>query len=68
MVKLIAKRSQTYATRRLTAGDVFEASNRDARILTAIGRAARYVEPDAPVEPVEQQAPVEKPKRQRKDK
>ncbi|MBO9589073.1 hypothetical protein [Devosia sp.] len=39
MKELIAAKSMTYATRRLSAGDLFTASNRDARILTALKRA-----------------------------
>ncbi len=40
MPKLIAKKSFSYATRALRSGDEFEASSRDAKILTTIGRAA----------------------------
>ncbi len=38
-MKLVAIKSMTYATRRLEAGDRFEASLRDARILIAIKKA-----------------------------
>ncbi|WP_242137372.1 MULTISPECIES: hypothetical protein [unclassified Sphingomonas] len=39
MPDLIATRSLRYATRALTAGDPFQASNKDARILVAIKKA-----------------------------
>jgi len=39
MPKLSALKSFSYATRRLLPGDTFEANNRDARILVAIGKA-----------------------------
>lgn len=39
MAELIATRALTYGTRRLTAGDAFQARPRDARILLAIGKA-----------------------------
>lgn len=39
MPKLFATKSFSYATRRLLPGDSFEANNRDARILVAIGKA-----------------------------
>lgn len=41
MSPLIAARPLTYATRRLQAGDVFEAPERDARVLVAIRKAKR---------------------------
>lgn len=47
MVKLIANRSMRYGTRSLTAGDVFDASLKDARLLIAVRRADAYVEPPA---------------------
>lgn len=37
--KMIAARSMTYGTRRLQAGEAFEAPRRDARLLAAMGRA-----------------------------
>lgn len=37
--KLTATRPMRYATRALQAGDEFEASRQDARVLTALGRA-----------------------------
>lgn len=43
-MELIAQKSLRYAGRSLVAGDKFEASDRDARLLKAIGKAA-----DAPV-------------------
>jgi hypothetical protein len=39
MADLIATKSMTYNTRRLMAGDLFQAKPRDARVLTAIGKA-----------------------------
>ena len=39
MQRLIATKSMRYATRRLQAGDVFEAKPRDARLLIAIRKA-----------------------------
>lgn len=45
--KLIALRPLAYATRRLQAGDAFEALPRDARVLKAIGKAREDY--DAPV-------------------
>lgn len=44
MADLIAKKSLRYAGRSLVAGDKFEASAKDAKLLKAIGKAA-----DAPV-------------------
>lgn len=38
-MKLIANKPLTYATRRLLAGDTFEASSRDARLLVGIKKA-----------------------------
>lgn len=52
-VKLVATRQMMYATRRLVAGQPFEASPRDAKILKALKRAV-----DAPAEePPKPQAP-----------
>lgn len=48
MVKLTAKRGMKYGTRRLAPGDVFDARDKDARILTLLGRAAVYIEPPRP--------------------
>lgn len=45
MPSLIATRDFSYATRRLKAGDSFEVSDRDARILVAIKRARAPREP-----------------------
>ena len=49
--KMKALKAMTYATRRLRAGDEFEASRRDARILAAIGRADYAPDPE-PVAPL----------------
>jgi hypothetical protein len=38
---LVATKPFTYATRRMQAGDAFEASDRDARLLLAIKKARR---------------------------
>lgn len=48
MIKLTATRSMKYGTRRLALGDVFDARDKDARILTLLGRAAVYIEPPRP--------------------
>lgn len=48
MIKLTATRSLKYGTRRLAPGDVFDARDKDARILTLLGRAAVYIEPPRP--------------------
>jgi hypothetical protein len=45
MKKMVATKSMTYRTRRLRAGDEFEANRRDARVLTAIGKAKVAAEP-----------------------
>lgn len=50
MVKLIANRAMRYGTRSLTAGDVFDARPKDARVLTLLRRAERYVEPEVAIE------------------
>lgn len=46
-MKMKSLTSHRYAGRRLSAGETFEASRRDARVLTAVGHAK--VEHDAPV-------------------
>jgi hypothetical protein len=45
MKKMVATKSMTYRTRRLCAGDEFEANRRDARVLAAIGKAKAAAEP-----------------------
>lgn len=50
--KLQATRAFTYAGKALVPGDVFDASTRDVRVLTAIGRARRAVIQPAYVAPV----------------
>lgn len=52
--KLQANRGFTYAGKALVAGDKFEATRQDARVLRAVGRASpvaqdAYVAPAAPV-------------------
>ena len=44
-MKMIANKRLTYGTRRLQAGDEFEASPRDARLLAAVSRARLVPEP-----------------------
>lgn len=39
MKKMIAMKSMRYQTRRLRAGDEFDATRTDARVLTALGKA-----------------------------
>jgi hypothetical protein len=46
--QMIASQSMTYATRRLQAGDGFEASRRDAELLKRLGRAT-----EAPADPLD---------------
>ena len=46
--KLIAVKPLTYATRRLLAGDEFEATRTDARVLVAVNRARMMDEPREP--------------------
>lgn len=46
--KLIAVRPLTYATRRLLAGDEFEATRADARVLVAVNRARTMDQPREP--------------------
>ena len=45
MKNLVAKAHFSYATRRLVPGEPFQAKDRDARVLTAIGRAEYAREP-----------------------
>lgn len=42
-IQMVARRDMRYGTRRLKAGDPFEATRADARILTAVKRADPYV-------------------------
>lgn len=48
---LIAKKNFNYRGRRLMAGDRFDAPSRDARVLTAIGRALEEVVVAKPAKP-----------------
>lgn len=50
---MVATKAFRYATRAMMAGDYFEASRRDAKILTAVGKA----EVAKPRQPVEVPAP-----------
>jgi len=45
MQKMIAQSSMRYNTRRLVAGEEFEARPRDARVLAAVGKARPAAEP-----------------------
>jgi len=47
-MKMIATKTLRYGTRSLRAGDEFEASPRDARVLQAIGKAGLPLPPPAP--------------------
>jgi hypothetical protein len=47
---LIATKSLAYASKRYEVGEKFEANNRDARILVAIGKAKLAPADAAPVE------------------
>ncbi|RZL98879.1 MAG: hypothetical protein EOP68_24845, partial [Sphingomonas sp.] len=60
MPDLIATRGMTYATRALQAGDPFQASNQDARILIAIKKARPAAEADvaAPAAPATPATPA----------
>lgn len=63
MVQMTALRSLRYGNRKLTAGDTFSATRRDARVLTAVKHATladpdEVPEPEPPVvEPVVEEAP-----------
>lgn len=47
--KIVASKSMRYGTRMLQAGDTFDAKERDARLLIAIGRAKLAPDEPAPV-------------------
>lgn len=59
-MKLIATKSLKYATRRLQAGDEFDATDMHARILVG-ARKARYSPKQAKVEPPKQEPPKPQP-------
>lgn len=65
---LIASRPLRYNARALLAGQEFHASDRDARLLIALGRADPKGPPPVQVEPIEapvaEPAPLDRPKRQ----
>ena len=70
-VRMKAARSFRYATRMLSAGDEFEASRQDARVLAAIGNATEApvakAKPAPKVEEVEADDAEEvKPRRKRR--
>lgn len=54
MPRLIATQSLRYASRNLRAGEEFDATDGDAKVLCAAGRAA-----DAPPEPIQADAETE---------
>ena len=61
-MKLVATKSMTYNTRRLLPGDVFEARERDARILIGIRKAQASSSPPIPLRgPSQEATPVEDP-------
>lgn len=62
-VQLIARRKVTYANRALRPGESFEASSKDAAILTAIGAAEAAQSVD---EPAAVESESEEPRRQRR--
>ena len=47
-IPMIARKSLRYGTRRLRAGDTFDAARQDARVLTAVGLASEH-KPGKPV-------------------
>jgi hypothetical protein len=59
MARLIATKPMTYATRRLQAGDAFDAPARDARVLLAIRKAKAAGEAAPSPEAPEPPAPAE---------
>jgi len=63
MVRLRATDRISYGGKRQVAGDVFKASQKDARLLIVLKKAEYYVEPPAPVSaPVPAPAPVSMPR------
>lgn len=48
-VQMVASKSMRYGTRRLQAGDMFEADSKDARLLAAIKRATPFVRSPAEI-------------------
>ena len=75
-MKLVCKKPMRYATRSLKAGDDFEATAQDARILLAIGRASMpggFADELEPEEPEDSEEPEEgkaaqKPRRTRRSR
>jgi len=67
MVQMTALRSLRYGNRKLTAGDTFSATRRDARVLTAVKHALPSDPDEAPgPEPVVEPVVEEAPKRRRR--
>ncbi len=63
-MRLIAKKPLRYAGRRCEAGEAFEASSRDAKLLCAIGKAEPADEVPPVDEPAETPEPAAPPRRQ----
>jgi hypothetical protein len=61
-IPMIAAKSLTYGTRRLRAGDTFDASRQDVRVLTAVGLARETNRPPPP--PNTQSAKGDAPRRE----
>ena len=57
MTSLVAAKEFTYATRRLQAGDTFDASARDARVLIAIKKASLPAPASEPAVPEQASKP-----------
>jgi hypothetical protein len=61
-IPMIASKVLTYGTRRLRAGDTFEATPQHARVLTAVGLARETARISVPApKPVSKPAPVRPP-------
>ena len=60
-VKMVAARPMSYATRRLRAGDEFDAAGKDARVLAAVGLAKATVKGGEVKTRKKAKARVEKP-------
>lgn len=56
-MRLTAKRELRYAGRQVRAGEEFEASEKDAKILMVINRAERAADPLPEPEPRDEDAP-----------
>lgn len=65
-MRLIAQKTMRYATRRLTVGDEFEASDKDGRLLM-LARAARACGAMDEEDATELEEPVKKRRYKRRD-